>query len=104
MAVLVIGLPLTALLLSHLGSVVGEGGEAVDQDAEVVVHRHAQNESHKESEAVPRMGWKQKFLSYQRFVVSMLPATAIKIVVTVWQIISQVRDHFPCMYYQRMLE
>lgn len=67
-------LPMAALILSHLGSVVKEGEQEGQHDNVEVAHRV----------------WKQKLWSCQTSVVKMLPLTAIKIVVTVWQIISQV--------------
>ena len=59
-----------ALLASHLGSVVQDGtGEGMD---------------------MTQILWKQKCGSCGASAVKMLPLTAIKIVVTVWQIIAQV--------------
>lgn len=75
-AVALLVLPLAALMFYYLGSLVKEGEqEGEDQDEDVEVAGRA---------------WKQKCWSWQRLVVKMLPLTAIKIVVTVWQIISQV--------------
>lgn len=61
---------ITALLSSYLGRVVEDrGGDDLD---------------------VARGCREHKCFDWQNFVVEMLPLTAIKIVVTVWQIISQV--------------
>lgn len=61
---------ITALLSSYLGRVVEDrGGDDLDVDHGCREH---------------------KCLDWQNFVVETLPLTAIKIVVTVWQIISQV--------------
>lgn len=64
---------IVGLLFSHLRSVVHEGSE---QDT-----------------GVARGFWRQKHWYCQTFLVKMLPLTAIKIVVTVWQIISQVQGY-----------
>ena len=70
-------LPMAALLFSYLGSLVKEGEEEEeDEDDEDVKLAHR--------------AWKRSCWSWQRLLVKMLPLTAIKIVVTVWQIISQV--------------
>lgn len=70
-------LPMAALLFSSLGSLMKEGEEEEeDEDDEDV--------------KLAQRTWKQRYWSWQRLVVKMLPLTAIKIVVTVWQIISQV--------------
>lgn len=69
-------LPLAALVFSYLGGLVREGEE--------------ENNNQDEDVEVTGRAWKQKCWSWQRLVVKMLPLTAIKIVVTVWQIISQV--------------
>lgn len=58
------------LLFSHLRSVAQERTE--------------------EDTDVARGFWRQKYWYCQTFLVKMLPLTAIKIVITVWQIISQV--------------
>lgn len=85
-AVALVLLPLAALLFSHLASVVNEEGDD-DPDGSVVNGLGGQD---KDAEVAHRT-WKQKCWSCQSFVVKMLPLTAIKIVVTVWQIVSQVR-------------
>ena len=67
-AIVVAMLLLTTLALVHLGSVVPDG------NAEVV-----------------QSSWKRKCLSCRASIAQIIPFTAVKIVVTVWQIISQVR-------------
>lgn len=61
----------SALLFAHLGSVVGEVS--------------------REETGAARRSWSRRCWSCQSFVVKILPRPAIKIVLTVWQIISQVK-------------
>lgn len=78
MAAAVVVLPLVILIFMHLGSVVDEGEEKGAEQNVEVAHR----------------AWKQKCWSCRSALVNMVPLTSIKIVVTVWQIISQVRGRY----------
>ena len=61
---------LAVLVISHLGAVVHDGAEE-DMD-------------------IARSSWKEKCWSCRASLVKTIPFTAIKIVVTVWQILAQV--------------